>query len=383
MAISASNPITEQSRAYFNSVLTKMGPAYLQGYKDTQFRRHWLLASLLAGGGVKREKHGGTAIMFALAIGENPTVQFGSPYAAFKIQAAEDMTTAQFPWAGLKGSITVMDADVHRCVGKEKIISFLDPKFKQFSATVKKRLAVAIGNGASGRTDGVFASGSATSIVEDSTMVHLGLRDAITSAGAASIGDSDTTCPYPDYYGGLAPQANTALGDWSSPVVNNANTKANLVQNLNHARGLAENSGTDAMWDLVVTDQVGREVYEALLAPNIRYNDLKVGDSIFKGVEFGGKPMIFDEDVKPFLAAEVPATAWTGTADTAATSRYYGVALDSFVLVENPDWNLDQKVDDDWRAPEDAKRKSSLVHYEGQIICRERRANWLVRNGGH
>ena len=373
--MAASNPIgsiggTSQAWAYLNSYLTAIGPTYIPGLVETNFKKHVLLGRLKANNRVRTYEEGGHGIIKRLAIGENPTIMFRGPKADPDVQFNEFTTQAYWGWGTLTGSLTFWDDDINKCRGKAQLLDFVDPQVKQAVNTIAKRISWALGQGATGRTDDttMVAPGAAT------TDLLLGLRDGVSDISGA---------PYPTTYGGLNPHDNTNLGSWyANSYDNSANGGVGkLVKTMEHVANLC----VHGMFPLefVISDQAGAELYAEQLYPNVRYTNLgdnSKGETVFEGYTFRNMPVMWDVDVKPFVTAEVPSTGWSGTADTASTSRFYFIAPESMSWWWNPVWNERNAISPEWRYPERGFRRSKQIALQSQFVVEDRRSNGLLYN---
>ena len=353
--------------SHLNTYLASIGPVYAEGLIETHFKKHPLMAMLKAVGNVKEYDDGGDQIIVRLAIGENPTLKFRSPYADPPLQKNETVTQAAFRWGTLTGAVTFFDADLKKNMRRGKLIDLVEPAIKQAFNTVDKRISWAIGQGMS---DIDTSSGTAATMADTAADIVLGLRDAI--AGLSSVGGS------PASYGGLDPNgADTNVADWVANVYDNSANGGvpKLQKTLEHTLNLC----VHGMYfpDYCVTDQAGAELYMETLLPNIRYRDLEVGDAVFSGYEFHGMPLLWDLDA---VAMTSQPTTWQGAADSANTSRFYMVAPESFSWWWNPDWNMDQAIEPEWRIPENGLRRSKLITLQCQLTCEDRRSNGVLIN---
>jgi len=208
-------------------------------------------------------------VMYAL----NDTVGSYSQYDLIDTTPQDGFGYAVYDWKQYAGAVTISGRDRRLNSGAPAIIGLLQAKIEQLRLSVEEGLSTMIW--ADVTTEG--NSG------KDFLSVPMIVGDGTTSGatGKTTLGGID----------------NDSDGQawWRSKVVNGVDlTTIDGVKVLNSVRNSLRIVKSKP--DFEFCDQAAFEAYEALAAPNIRFQDLKMADLGFDVVAHKGAELIFEED---------------------------------------------------------------------------------------
>lgn len=193
--------------ANLNTLAASTGPKYIEGrIEDIFFDAHPILNKIRDNGNIKKGMGTGKTLVLDLRIGSNPTIAARSIDEVVPLQQTETVTTAEWSWGSLTGSIVFNDSQLHDNMGKQQLANILQLALDQATDTWAEVI-----------TNMIAAQTSA-----DSPFNFLGLKDGVT----------DGTWAHPASYGGLTP---AAYSGWAAHVQNNASTLPNLLTDMDHA----------------------------------------------------------------------------------------------------------------------------------------------------
>lgn len=233
---------------------------------------HNVLWYELKEGGFIREEEGGTSIVEPLLIGRNSTVRSYQGYDILDTTPQEGISAAEFNWKQLAGAITISGEEEFKNSGsKTKVISLLKAKTTQLELSMMLELNRML------QSDGT-GNGS-----KDFTGLALAVEDGAAWSTYGGI-DSNTYTYWRNQWIGGTAAFGTAMTDTGL-------TRMRTIYNY-CSRGKSKPN-------LIMTDQYLYEKYEALLAPNERFMDMRLGDAGFQNLLFKATPIVFDDDM-PF-----------------------------------------------------------------------------------
>jgi len=247
----------------FDQIVTTTLDNYRSTIEDNIFEDMPLLYWLKKKGR-KKVLDGGNRIVVPLMYGKNSTVKSYSEYEELDTTPQEGITSAEFPWRQVSGSITISGAEERKNSGKQAIINLLEAKIKQTEMSIQDALAAMI------YADGTGNSG----------------KDFL---GLAAI-SADT--PTSGTLGGIDRASNTW---WRNQAVVGTKSSTKFDNLIEKMRSLYNScsKGIDHP-DFIVCDQTSFEGYESQLAQYERFTDKKAADGGFESLKFKGATMTFD-----------------------------------------------------------------------------------------
>lgn len=295
---------------------------------------HNVLLKLMRQKGGVRHDSGGTTIDESLMYGDNDTVKSYGGYEVLNTQPVEGLSTAQFAWKQLAGSVSISGIEEFKNSGsKTKVFNLLKAKMDQlrisFSKTVNAQM-FGDGTGNSGKDIG-----------------GLGL---LVSTGTATVGGIDETASGNSWW------ANQRLNfDGSYTTWNTASNSS--IEGLTSFRVLwndvIRNSDKP---DLLIGSDAIHEAYEAYTEGD-KYRTFRtdVADLGFMNVAFKGVPFVWDVDI--------------------TTHKVYFLNFDylKFVIGEGKDF-----ITTDFSRPhaQDAKLAHMLLYANMTVSNRARQGVW-------
>lgn len=334
-----------------NTIFTATGPAYLRGkMEEIVFEAHPFLEKIRANGNIKDSTTPGVKLVKRIRVGTNPTIALRSTRDIVPVADTETMTTAQFNWGSLTGSVSFFDEDLHDNMGEAQMVDLIQPALDQAVDTWTEIISRCL-----------IDTTSANSAFQ-----ILGLKDAV----------ADGSIVRPPDYGGLTP---ALYPGWASAVTA-SNGLASLVDDLNHVYNSASYGSKQP--DMVWTTQRGEELYRSAMDTNIRYTDTATGDGTINAVTFRGKPVLFDRELT--IQTATPTTVgggstWTaGTNDTASTHRFYLLNSKFWDWNFDSQWNLENAIEKQWRIPTNQFNRAKLIAIRCQLVCTQRRYQGLL-----
>jgi len=355
-------------------IFTATGPVYFKGIVQTYFRESPFLALIQQKGNIEKVSVSGPTVVQRLRYGGNTTVGWRSTRGEVPIEEQSMLTTAAWNWGSLTGAVTFYDEDLHDNMGEAQLVDLVQVTLDQLADTIKNKIASAILQGTSGDPD--------PSANEQVSARILGLKDAVTTGGGTSTNPANIARPAT--YGGLTDVdlggqiAGLNQGAWSAAIVAGTSQAADIPKNL---RALVNR----CTWGTVKPDFLLApleiyEAYESSMVNNIRYVTLNVGDTSFEGLAVRGIPLIFDRLMTGITS--VP-TGWSGSAtESSTTHRVYAIRAADWKWVFDPQWDMQNGLEPNWRIPEDGFRRTRLLCIRSQLICVNRTTQGLLYGQG-
>jgi len=277
---------------------------------------------------------GGLTIRRPVLFAFNDTVGSYSGYDLIDTTPQDGFGYAEYPWKQYAGSVTISGRDERLNAGSSRIINLLQAKVEQLRVSVEDDLSAMLW--ADVTTEG--NSG------KDFLSVPAIVGDGIT-AGATG----KTT---------LAGIDNDADGQvwWRSQVRDGIDlTTLDGVRGLGTVRNNLRIAKSKP--DLLIGDQAAYEAYEALAAPNIRFQVTSMAELGFDSVAFKGAEFVFDDD--------------------APADEVYFLNSNHLEFVKHRDaW---AKMGD-FKSPVNQDAKTALVLFMGELITDCRRAHGRIIN---
>lgn len=250
---------------------------YRPKLEDNVFSSKPLLWALRAAGRIKNES-GGEKIVVPLIYAEAPNVGSYEGADVFATAANTGISAAEYPWKQYYGLVSFEGIELAKNQGPAKLLSLLEARLQQAELTIAENLDEMLFDDGAGNGGKDF----------------YGLA-AIISASDPSWGD----------LGGIDRTANAY---WR------AQTKTSTVA---HTLALADmanvynsaSEGNDHPTNIFTT-QTAFEAYEALLTPNLRYQDAAMGDAGFQNLMYKGAPIAFDTYAGVATSTEGDAPMW-------------------------------------------------------------------------
>ena len=218
--------------------------------------------------GYVEERSGGTSIVEGLIHGDNDTVGSFSGYDEFSIAPQEGISSAEFDWKQIVGTVSISGEQEFKNSGsKEKIISLLDTKVRQLELSLMKEL------------DRQLLSDGTGNSSKDIT----GIKAAIPAATSGT-------------YGGIT-WSSSSNAFWAPNFID-LTTASFAAVGQDNMRTLFNNCSRDGETPtLALTTQTIFERYEKSLVQNERFTDTRLGDAGFQNLMFKGIPIVYDSNV--------------------------------------------------------------------------------------
>jgi hypothetical protein len=234
--------------------------------------------------GFVQEDKGGRSIVTPLMYGQNDTVQSYAGWDLLDVTPQQGMTSAEFDWKFIAGSVTISGEEEFKNSGdKNKIFNLLEAKIRQLELSMQLEMnsqlyAAGTANG------GKDLTGLAAAVENgDSWGVYGGIDRNV----AANSWWRNKYIEFDTYQTGGPHTFFTAAGSSSSVLGISA------MRNLYNSCSIGNSSPT-----LIITTQDIYEAYEAdAEGKKQRVTDTAMYDAGFQNLMFKGTPMIFDEDM--------------------------------------------------------------------------------------
>lgn len=251
------------SNANFTTILSTTLNNYRKSLTDNVFAdrplSRWLMEKKRT-----RMLSGGVKIVEPLIYAAGSSGSY-SGYDQITITPQTGLTAAEFDWRQLYATIAISGLEEAQNNGKEAIINLLEAKIMQAEETLKDAVNVMLFGDGTGNTNKEWLGVDAL------------IGDATT--GVTTVGNIDAT----------------AQAYWRSTVLANGGTPRALTLDLMRNAYNSSSKGNDVI-DAIFCTQVNFEDYEALLTPNVRYQDVKSANSGFMNLMFKGAPVFYDND---------------------------------------------------------------------------------------
>lgn len=254
---------TSRTQVY-ETLLTTTHDAILDSgmVADQLFTRVPLFAWLRAGGRLKI-LNGGADLRQGLLYGTNSTAKWYSGHQVLDVTPQEGNTAAIYVWKQGSVSISYSGLELRQNKGDQtKIADLIKTKQMQAEEALVDLLAV-----------GVFSDGTAAGSKQ------------ITGLGAM-IETTPGTTSYAQVPTGNTAWRNQAQASIGNAAVNLLPKMRTLFNDCSQGRGTAATRP-----DFIVTTQALHEVYESLMAPQLRYTGNEGNDLGLSGLKFKGAPV--------------------------------------------------------------------------------------------
>jgi hypothetical protein len=225
-----------------------------------------LLAALNSKSRVTQD--GGLTIVRPVLFGFNDTVGSYDGYDLIDTTPQDGFGNAVYDWKQYAGSVTIDGKTERLNAGSSQIIAILQAKIEQLRISIEEDLNTMLWGDGTGNSSKDFSG------------IQAIVSDTLDLAGFDI--DADATF-------------------WKSTVTDGLDlTTIDGVRTLNHMLNTLRLAKSRP--DFEFTDQEGFEAYEALAAPNLRFNDRKMADLGFESVSHKTAEVLFEDDV--------PANKW-------------------------------------------------------------------------
>jgi hypothetical protein len=241
--------------ANFDSILSTTLKNYLPSLVDNIFSARPLAYWLKSKDRI-RLISGGATIVVPIIYSLNTTAGSYSGYDTLSIVPQDGITSAEYNWAQFGATVAIAGIEEAKNNGEASIIDLLEGKIQQAEETIVEKM------------DSMFFGDGTGNSGKD----WLGLSALINSTGVVGGIDGSTDVFWRS--------ATDAAGE--------AITLRKLTTVYNSA-----SVGNDHP-DVILTTQSLYEGYEALLQPQLRYQDTKTADGGFQNLLFKTAPMMYD-----------------------------------------------------------------------------------------
>lgn len=270
MATTAPNP-------NFDIILSTTLKNY-RGVLADNMTAHQVLLYQLREKGFIREDSGGTSIVETLLYGKNTTVQSYAGYDIIDTTPQTGITSAEYLWKHIAGSVTISGQEEFENQGKQRIINLMEAKMLQLDESM--RLAV---------NSQLFGDGTGNGN-KDITGLNIAVEDGAVWATYGGI-DSSVTAnnfwrnQWIDFTGA----GNTSFGTASGASVQGMNVMRNVFNSC--SRGKTKPT-------LIITTQALFEAYEKFGEGTKLeiHNSTAMLDMGFQALSFKYVPILFDDD---------------------------------------------------------------------------------------
>jgi len=245
--------------ASFDNLLTTTLDRHRADYVDAIFSARPLSFWLMKSGNMRMEP-GGERIVEPLVYAENGTTETYSGADILSTEDTEILSASEWEWKQISTAIRMVGLDELKNSGPDAIINLLDAKMQ-----VAKESTIAKFN----------------------EMFH---SDGTGNGGKDWNGLAGIITPITGTIGGIDANANTY---WRPAYVNTAAEAIGLAKMRTAFNSASK--GNDSP-DLILTTQTLYEAYEALLQPNMRYEDKTAAEGGFQSLVFKGRPIVYDDD---------------------------------------------------------------------------------------
>jgi hypothetical protein len=282
----------------------------------------------------KVTQDGGLQIRRPVLFAFNDTVGSYKGYDLIDTTPQDGFGYAVYDWKQYAGSVTISGRDLRINSGSPRIIALLQAKMEQLKLSVEESMAGMLW--ATATTEG--NSG------KDFLSIPMIVGDGTTTGatGKTTLGGIDNDSDGQSW--------------WRSKVVDGVDlTTIDGVRTLNSVRNSLKIVKSKP--DFEFCDQSAFEAYEALAAPNIRFQDLKMADLGFDVVAHKGAELVFEED--------------------SPSGKFWFINSKYLEFVQHSDcWNLMTE----FVRPANQDAKTALVLYMGELLTNVRRAHGVIIN---
>lgn len=265
----------------FDEIVSSTLKNYRKTLIDNLMDKQALLWVLKKQGFVTEDK-GGTSIVVPLMYGLNSTVASYSGYDLIDLTPQAGITSAEFSWKYLAGSVTISGQEEFENSGdKTRIFNLLEAKIRQLETSF--RLEV---------NSQLFADGTGNG-GKDITGLALAVEDGASWSTYGGIDSSDSAN---SWWRNQWFNFDTEFGASSKFL----DADGPSYEGLSAFRKMYNDVGVDGEKpDLIVTTQAIVEDYEAALEGKQRIvsTNPELGDAGFRNVEYKKTPIVWDEEM--------------------------------------------------------------------------------------
>lgn len=200
---------------------------------------------------------GGRTIVEPIVHAINTTVRSMGFYDTVDTSVQAGISAAEYSWSVVAGTIVLSEAEIRQNQGPSQVINLLEAKGDQLEQSFQEELSTEL-----------FGDGTGNGGLD-----MLGLRAIILNSG--TLGGIDGTAN--TYWRSAADTTSAALTlaqmrtVWRTASVGNQHP------------------------DFTITEGVLWDAYEALLQPNVRYEDELMANAGFTTLRWKGRPLVYDE----------------------------------------------------------------------------------------
>lgn len=301
----------------FNDLTTTTFKNYRKKYADLITDKIGLYKYLKEKKHVERRK-GGLKIVEPLMYAENSTFGSYSGYDTLDTTPQKGLSAAEYDWKNCAVAITISEEELDTNKGKSKILSLFKSKVEQSKKTFINRMEKML-----------FADGTGNNAKD-----FAGLQSYMTAA--------------PSSVGGIDGTANAWWDNQRETIT------AFDTDGLAKMRSLFNKCSREGdSIDIMITDRITFEAYEALLTPIERINYSKnkslAGDMGFETLLFKGRPFL-----------------WS---NAAPAKKMFFLNSDYLKLVIDPDKDHHMTK---WRVPLNQMAKTAFILLRGNLVCNNR-----------
>jgi len=310
-------------------------------------------------GRIKKMDVGGDQIRVPLMYAHNSTIDSYSDYDQIDTTPQDGITTIYVPWAQYGGAVAISGIQKFKNMGKEKIADLLKAKIKQTTAGWSERLSKDLfeADASNLSASHPFTGNAGKNII--------GLPLYIQNSGAAAADDYDI--------GNIDQSAYTWW--WNQVFTPGADTWAGLKQGMRHLSNLCS-QGPGGKPNLILSDQVSYEIYEAGLDSLVRYQFTDKASAGFESLSFKGAQMFWDDYVPDMYTTSTPSgPAVTGSALAEGTMFFVNTDTMTLYVGRDHDWKPRG-----FQTPVDQDASVSLYLAYVQLVCDNRRKNGVLHS---
>ena len=316
--------------------------------------------ALMEGGKIKKVDVGGDLISIPLMYAHNSTIDSYSGYDQIAVTPQDGVTKAFVPWAQYAGAVSISGIQKFKNMGAEKIADLLKTKMTQTTAGWSERFNKDIWecSAANFTATHPYTGNGGKNIISIPLWIQ--------NSGAAAADNYDI---------GLIDQS--AETWWWNQVHTPpaGDTYATLKMGMRNLYNDCS-QGPFGSPDLIISDQISFEIYEAGLDSLVRYTNTNTASAGFENLTFKGAKIFWDGYVPDAYTTATPNGPLTGEGTLAEGSMYF---------INTKTMTLYVGKDHDWKprgfqTPVDQDASTSLYLCYTQLACDNRRKNGVLHS---
>jgi len=339
---------TTNPNTSITSLLTTTSNLYYEKGKvfDNIFESSDTLKALKAH--AKREAIGGAKIQVNVMYGANDAVDSYSRYEQVGIAPQDGMTAAYYDWAQYSAPVSIDGLSEFQNSSPAKIQSLLGEKIEQATMSLSERVNKDLMD-LSGVSFAGVTGNSGKNLV---SIPHI---CQIAPTGAGSLGSIDQA----------------AETWWNNQILDSGALDTALSQKAN-MRNVYNSCtrGAGGQPDLILTDQVSHENYEAVLDDHVRYSSTKSADVGFEHLMFKNAKMVWDSYCPDANAAT---NGTPGTPLTHGTMYFLNTKFLKLMCGKGKDF-----APTEFRTPVDQDARTQLWLFYGQLVTSNRQKHGVL-----